>query len=195
MTGATSLLVKKLFTPDTVRQMLARAQLVGNKPLPKQGDHVYESLAAVLNQLSRVWMLPEREAPLQKIGEAIETLATLLPIGRVDSEAELRIAEYTDIPEYVERARSALKAYDALLAAIAEAKERDIPIAPIEILAPKITGETTLIRRLEQILSRMLPECGVAQRHRSIALAVQQITGRILSADQVRDRIRKSICQ
>jgi len=187
------------FTPDSVLKMLRASQLAGNAPLPPRGDNVYETVTIVLNHLRRVWRLPEREGPLRRIASAIQTLAELLPIVRADCETELNMAQHfhetwPDVadPKKLECARGDLDARDALQAAVAEAMTRGLPIAPIEVLAPPLDSETSMMVHLDELLPRILPCRHVAERRRFIAEVVRRITGKALTEAQVRDRIRKS---
>jgi len=187
-----------LFSSDTVRGLLERGRLLGSKPLPKKDDPVYNSLAMALRQLKHLNdnmrdAALEREQQREKIGHAIWILTELLPTTREDYEIDLTMAEQCQEFDtgYGEWARRNLVAFDALVRAAAEARSCGLPIADISRLAPKIKGASDLIGQLETLLARVLPDLGVGERHRFIASAVQLITGKPLTAEKVRDRLRK----
>ncbi len=146
-------------------------------------------------------MDPE-EGRFHSIYQAIETLRNLLPVTRALYEVNLRsmevIAEtYPEITSSglgaftVNEMRRHLAAINSLSAAIEEANACDLPIGGLYFNEPRLKGDTELILRLDEAVKSCLPGCGVGERHRFIARVVQTITGKDLSPEQIRDRIRK----
>lgn len=190
------------FSRDDVISLLRSPsiRLVGNKALPGKADRAYDRLATILNRLA--YLSNREQEPegdyLKRIGQAIRTIADLLPGTRTIYEGNLQMAEVCaerfpadTAPRHVETARRELAAFDSLIKAIEEAIACGLPIGSVDTLAPRIKGETDLILSLELAIESSLPDCGVAQRHRFISHVVQKITGKDLSREQIRDRRRK----
>jgi hypothetical protein len=190
-----------LFSSHSVYGLAKAARLKKDKPLPEKEDDVYKHLALVLTRLKHLFengqpgVALERERNRKEIACAILTLTELLPATRIDYEVEFAaIEKWGELqPGYTDWARKNLAAFDGLASAASEARERGLPIADnIDCLAPKVTGETDFIKRLDSILSTSRVGLSVSERHRFIAEVVRLITGETIDQEKVRDRIRKA---
>lgn len=203
MTGADSL-SQPLFSSHSVYSLMKAARLKKSKPLPAKEDDVYKLLALILTRLKHLFengqpgVALERERKRKEIACAIFTLTELLPGTRIDYEVDLAFIEkWGELqPGYADWARKNLAAFDGLVSAASEARERGLPIADnVECLAPKVAGETDFMKRLDSILSTSRVGLLVGERHRFIAKVVQLITGETMDQEKVRDRIRKAPSQ
>ena len=191
------------FSAHSVWKLLQQARKQGSKALPGKDDAIYASVARIITRLQHLWSNERGEAlekkqNREKIIAAIATIVELLPLTRADLEAELFVAsdgtnvEPTDcVRAYVENTRRALSAHDALTAAATEAQKHGLPFADIDSLAPRIQTESDLIDKLEPILRSGLPSVGARERNEFIASVIRQTTGKVLTSEQVRDRVRK----
>ena len=188
--------------PSRYRELLRETSRGNPPPLPERKDGVYPKIARLLNttdaqheHLSEEYQ--SERAKREKIARAICTLAELLPETRGDYELgpdttvdELPACEAELVKEGEAFNRKCVAAFGGLLAAVREARESGLPLAPIGAVAPPLDEETEVMATLDGGLASMLPSLGAGHRHRFIAKAVEQITGNPgLNEKKVRDRL------
>lgn len=196
---STSPMGAPLFTAASVYDSLKNVRLIGSKPLPKKGEFQYEQLAAILNRLAHLHGgnrgdALEREQNREKIASAILTLTEHLPATCAVYKTELAIAEGFEEadPEYREMARRQFAAFNALVNAANEARVCGLPLADMDSLAPRMIRESDLMKHIDAMLQRLMPSIGVGERRRFIVGAIQVVSGKVITAEQARDRLRKS---
>jgi hypothetical protein len=120
------------FTPESLHTLLREKVLKGSAVLPLQSDPGIKLLVRYLNNLrefAKNWRVPwpEKTEQLNKVGEAVGTLAELLPGLRDDYAKLQKLLECLYTRSEVAEAQADLDGFDLLIFAVTHARQRKLP--------------------------------------------------------------------
>lgn len=191
------------FTATSVRELLHNGVLDPNAPRVAAGSPVCAHLARMLDRMQQVvagWQGPwqENAADLQKIGDAIATLATLLPPLRAEyaAEVEATAANRWNLPEnesYLARSKRDLATLDALTTTVAAAYEEGLPLVPPDIAFTRpVTQRTDIAEDLARMFHAALPGASKAAGYRFVVAVTPHLTGETPSFAAVQKHLKRT---